>query len=101
LSKAGRKRGKYRISEQRRCPKCRTKSYAKLLGQFTIYSYYCKKCGHVHSNFRIVNSIELADLARDPYFGLLPIAYIAHILESSPREPLSLAEFDSLFQKKE
>lgn len=93
---------KYRISEQRRCRNCGTKSYTEFLGHFKIYSYYCKKCGYTHSFFSICNSVTLAKLTQNPRnCEWLTIADVIRILESSSitQQPLSLPEFENMFKR--
>ena len=91
----GRSFRKHTVSENRRCPYCKTKSYSKLLGDFMIYSYHCDKCGTVHSVY-ISNSIELLRiLSKDKNQTVsrkLTLADVVNILESTPRAKLTAGE---------
>jgi len=76
---------KHAISENRRCPYCKTKSHSKFLGDFMIYAYHCDKCGTVHSVF-VCSSVELMQmLEKGQTIGNMTVADIISILESTPR----------------
>jgi ribosomal protein S27AE len=76
---------KHAISENRRCPNCKTKSHSKFLGDFMIYAYHCDKCGTVHTVF-VSSSIELMPiLQKGGDISNMTVADIVNILQSTPR----------------
>lgn len=85
------------LSERRKCPVCKTKWKVKFLGKIELSSYFCEKCGIVHSH--LIGPLEFFEIP-EKFRYLMTIADCDELLGSlAHRKPMTLKDLEKRWRR--